>query len=100
MRSALIQIAAATTALAQRGHGGFGSWQHMPGRDWQHVATSGNATFSQLIDHKNPSLGTFEQFYFYDTTYWAGPGSPVVISTPGEINVTGMNPASCSCIEF
>lgn len=53
------------------------SWQslwHLPGRDWQHVPKMGNATFKQLIDHNNPRLGTFEQFYFYDTTYWKGPG--------------------------
>lgn len=33
--------------------------------------------FSQLIDHSNPSLGTFSQRYWWDTTYWDGPGSPV-----------------------
>jgi hypothetical protein len=51
--------------------------------------TLGNATFTQLIDHKNPSLGTFEQFYYYSSQYWAGPGSPVLLFTPGEANVTG-----------
>lgn len=49
----------------------------------------GNSTFDQLIDHEDPSLGTFEQFYFYSTEFWGGPGSPVVLFTPGEINVTG-----------
>lgn len=44
----------------------------------------GNETFEQLIDHKNPSLGTFSQRYWWDSTYWAGPGSPVLIFTPGE----------------
>jgi hypothetical protein len=57
--------------------------------DTQAATTYSNATFSQLIDHSDPSLGTFEQFYYYDTTYWKGPGSPVVLFTPGEINVTG-----------
>ena len=37
-----------------------------------------NATFQQLIDHANPSLGTFSQFYYYSIEYWKGPGSPVV----------------------
>lgn len=37
----------------------------------------GNATFEQLIDHSNPSLGTFWQQYWWDTTFWKGPGSPV-----------------------
>jgi len=36
----------------------------------------GNATFDQLIDHKNPSLGTFKQRYWWNTTHWNGPGSP------------------------
>lgn len=43
-----------------------------------------NSTFKQLIDHNNPSLGTFDQFYYYDTTYWKGPGSPIVLFVPGE----------------
>ncbi|GAB1739785.1 hypothetical protein NU219Hw_g4722t1 [Hortaea werneckii] len=64
-------------------------WHFVPGRDWQDVPSSGNTTFSQLIDHNNPDLGTFEQFYYYDTTYWKGPGSPVILFTPGEVNATG-----------
>ena len=47
-----------------------------------------NSTFKQLIDHNNPSLGTFDQFYYYDTTYWRGPGSPVIFFSPGEVNVS------------
>ena len=39
-----------------------------------------NSTFQQLIDHDNPSLGTFSQFYYYSTEFWKGPGSPVVSS--------------------
>ncbi|KIW04563.1 uncharacterized protein PV09_04314 [Verruconis gallopava] len=50
---------------------------------------SSHATFSQLIDHANPDAGTFEQFYYYGTQYWKGPGSPVVLMTPGEVNATG-----------
>lgn len=49
----------------------------------------GNGTFQQLIDHKNPGLGTFSQFYYWSDEFWAGPGSPMVLNTPGEINVTG-----------
>jgi hypothetical protein len=37
-----------------------------------------NATFEQLIDHDNPSLGTFSQFYYYSYEFWNGTGSPVV----------------------
>ncbi|KAK1756746.1 hypothetical protein QBC47DRAFT_377547 [Echria macrotheca] len=39
----------------------------------------GNATFDQLIDHSNPGLGTFKQRYWWNTTHWAGPGSPVCL---------------------
>jgi hypothetical protein len=47
-----------------------------------------NSTFKQWIDYNNPSLGTFDQFYYYDITYWKGPGSPVILFSPGEINAT------------
>ena len=39
-----------------------------------------NATFEQFIDHKNQSLGTFSQFYYYSDEFYKGPGSPVVSS--------------------
>ena len=39
----------------------------------------GNAVFKQLIDHSNPSLGTFDQWYWWNTTFWKGPGSPVCL---------------------
>lgn len=42
---------------------------------------SGHATFDQLIDHQDPSLGTFKQSYWYSTEFWAGPGSPVIVSS-------------------
>lgn len=53
------------------------------------IPGSMNATFSQLIDHDNPELGTFEQFYYYGTEFWKGPGSPIILMTPGEGNATG-----------
>ncbi|EME38167.1 hypothetical protein DOTSEDRAFT_75982 [Dothistroma septosporum NZE10] len=69
-------------------HGGWGgNCQHMPGGEPPAYGTL-NATFEQLIDHSNPDLGTFEQFYFYDTRYWKGPGFPVILFTPGEVNAT------------
>ena len=43
-----------------------------------------NATFQQPIDHGNPALGNFSQFYFYNTTYWKGEGSPIILYTTGE----------------
>lgn len=49
---------------------------------------TGNATFRQYIDHNNKDLGTFEQFYFYSTEFYGGPGSPVILFTPGEVNAS------------
>ncbi|KAI5925213.1 putative serine peptidase [Camillea tinctor] len=45
---------------------------------------SGIAYFEQYIDHDNLEVGTFNQTYWYNTTFYQGPGSPVVIFTPGE----------------
>ncbi|CEJ81833.1 hypothetical protein VHEMI01943 [[Torrubiella] hemipterigena] len=42
------------------------------------------ATFDQLIDHTNPSLGTFKQRYWVNPEFWAGPGSPIVLNAPTE----------------
>lgn len=98
MRSFLLALAGAATALAYNiQHEGKFDWnggypnrgcngQHLPGT--APTPGSQNATFEQLIDHNDPSKGTFSQFYFYDTTYWRGPGSPVILFTPGEVNAT------------
>ncbi|KAG9045420.1 hypothetical protein FS837_006330 [Tulasnella sp. UAMH 9824] len=40
--------------------------------------------FSQLIDHTQPSLGTFNQRYFFSDEFWTGQGAPIIIFTPGE----------------
>lgn len=42
------------------------------------------ATFDQLIDHDNPSLGTFSQRYWVNNEFYGGPGSPIILSGPGE----------------
>ncbi len=42
------------------------------------------AFFDQLIDHANPSLGTFKQRYWYNAEYYGGPGSPIVLQAPTE----------------
>lgn len=42
------------------------------------------ATFDQLIDHDDPSLGTFSQRYWVNPEFYAGPGAPIVLSGPGE----------------
>ncbi|MCJ1316208.1 hypothetical protein MMC15_001528 [Xylographa vitiligo] len=53
------------------------------------VPATGSAFFEQLLDHDHPELGTFSQKYWYNSQYWAGPGSPVVLFTPGEIAAAG-----------
>lgn len=47
------------------------------------------ATFDQLIDHDRPELGTFKQRYWVNDQFYAGPGSPVILSTPGESAADG-----------
>ena len=54
-----------------------------------HTPINGSLFFQQLIDHDNPDLGTFPQKFWYNDQYWAGPGSPVVLFTPGEIAAAG-----------
>ncbi|KUJ21682.1 uncharacterized protein LY89DRAFT_729195 [Mollisia scopiformis] len=53
------------------------------------LATNGNSTFQQLLNHSDPSKGTFSQRYWYSFEYWKGPGSPVVLFTPGEEDASG-----------
>jgi hypothetical protein len=48
-------------------------------------------TFDQLLDHSNPQLGTFKQRYWYGTEFWKGPGSPIILVTPGEQSAEGFN---------
>jgi hypothetical protein len=44
------------------------------------VNTTGSGYFTQLLDHDDPSKGTFQQKFWYNSQYWAGPGSPVSVS--------------------
>jgi hypothetical protein len=46
---------------------------------------TGNGTFETFVDHKNPRLGTFKLRYWYNATTFKGPGSPVILMTPGEV---------------
>lgn len=38
---------------------------------------TGSAFFTQILDHDDPSKGTFQQKFWWNAEYWAGPGSPV-----------------------
>ncbi|KAJ7591573.1 peptidase S28 [Mycena floridula] len=44
--------------------------------------------FDQLIDHQNPSRGTFKQRYWHTWEFYE-PGGPIILSTPGESNADG-----------
>ncbi|CEJ92884.1 hypothetical protein VHEMI08511 [[Torrubiella] hemipterigena] len=45
------------------------------------------AEFDQLIDHSNPSLGTFKQRYWFNSDFYGDPGSPIILESPGESTV-------------
>lgn len=45
--------------------------------------------FEQLLDHDKPELGTFKQLYYFNAGDYAGPGSPIIMNSPGENNATG-----------
>ncbi|KAH9920151.1 peptidase S28 [Fomitopsis serialis] len=44
--------------------------------------------FDQLIDHTNPSLGTFKQRYWHTWEFYET-GGPIILTTPGEGNAEG-----------
>ncbi|KAJ6551802.1 serine carboxypeptidase S28-domain-containing protein [Mycena capillaripes] len=47
-------------------------------------------TFQQLIDHNNPSLGTFTQRYWHTWEFYEE-GGPIILFTPGEGNADGFS---------
>ncbi|KAF9556830.1 hypothetical protein CPC08DRAFT_74131 [Agrocybe pediades] len=46
--------------------------------------------FDQLIDHNNPSLGTFKQRFWHTWEFYEE-GGPIILSTPGETNADGFS---------
>ncbi|KAG6839818.1 hypothetical protein C0991_011338 [Blastosporella zonata] len=44
--------------------------------------------FDQLIDHNNPSLGTFKQRFWHTYEFYE-PGGTIILMTPGETNADG-----------
>ena len=100
MRATILSSALVATFATQRASAAFFRGTAMDiGPDDEDVHTlnkraeiyNGWGTFDQLIDHNNPSLGTFKQRYWYSTEYWRGPGSPIYLTTPGEQSATGFN---------
>ncbi|PPQ68264.1 hypothetical protein CVT26_006180 [Gymnopilus dilepis] len=46
--------------------------------------------FDQLIDHNNPSLGTFQQRFWHTYEFYEqGMCGPIILMTPGEVNANG-----------
>ena len=62
---------------------------HPPSISVDIPATTGNTTFQQLLNHDDPSAGTFSQRFWWNDEFYGGPGSPVVLFTPGEIAADG-----------
>lgn len=86
MRAFLIiaTLAAEAFAIGPRG-------PHVPfeKREIETGVTPG--TFAQLIDHSNPSLGTFNQKFWFNHNWWNGTGSPIVLFAPTHDNATGFS---------
>ncbi|KAK6213288.1 endoprotease [Colletotrichum tabaci] len=55
----------------------------------QTVPLSGHGTFQQYVDHNNLDKGTFSQSFWFNSTYWKGPGSPIIFYTPGQNAAVG-----------
>lgn len=97
MKAVLLTALLASSALAKRTHPGrkpkpsppvlsderFSKENLVVGLG-KRDATTGQGVFQQLIDHSDPSLGTFNQSFWWNSEYWTGPGAPVVFFTPGE----------------
>lgn len=48
-----------------------------------------NGTFDQLLDHSDPSKGTFKQRFWWDASHWKGPGYPIFLFNVGETAADG-----------
>ncbi|OAF60366.1 hypothetical protein VC83_03247 [Pseudogymnoascus destructans] len=46
--------------------------------------STGNFVFTQLLDHDLPHGDTFGQHVWWNSEHWGGPGSPIILFTPGE----------------
>lgn len=61
------------------------------GHNHPNINRVGNATFEQMIDHRDPENDNkFPQRYWYDAASWHGEGSPIFLFNPGETDAEDM----------
>jgi hypothetical protein len=80
---AVLASVATSAATNQFIHLPFEEADEFPIASASDVSVTGSSFFTQLLDHDDPSKGTFQQKFWWNAEYWAGPGSPVVFFTPG-----------------
>lgn len=90
MRFSLLALAGVANAAIQP----FVPYASMPEGPTADNVTEGFGKleyFDQLIDHSNPSLGTFKQRYWWNIDHYGGPHSPIMLESPGEsaVNTDG-----------
>lgn len=64
------------------------------------VNTTGSGFFTQLLDHDNPSKGTFQQKFWWNSEFWAGPGSPVSTQHVSVHNESEPNRSGSGCLFY
>ena len=52
--------------------------------------------FDQLVDHSDPSKGTFKQRYWHTWEFYKT-GGPIILMTPGEVNADGLSFLYVTC---
>lgn len=80
----------------------FASYPHNPAVPANAQLDANEAIFEQLIDHNNPSFGTFQQRYWWSTEFWNGTGSPVGLSYSSnflDLNTNFVSRSSFSTLE-
>ncbi|CAK5268823.1 unnamed protein product [Mycena citricolor] len=85
LATALVSLASLTAAMPR-----IPAMPKQPAIQWQPEADGPHARaglveyfFDQLLDHTNPSLGTFKQRYWFSEKYYK-PGGPIILFNAGE----------------
>jgi hypothetical protein len=97
--TATLGLASVATTTSQFAHLGrlippveetdeFPSFPEMNDAGNSTVNVTGSSFFTQLLDHDNPSKGTFQQKFWWNSQDWEGPGSPVCYSEEVDENAT------------